>query len=49
MSDRSKNLLATAAVIGMAAIASSQGLTARPAPPQQVAAASPLVPASLNR
>ncbi len=53
MSDRSKNLLATVAVLGIAAIASSRGLQAPPtssAPvPQQVAAASPLVLASLDR
>jgi hypothetical protein len=36
------------AVIGIAAVASSQGLTARSAP-QQVAAVSPLDPASLSR
>ena len=45
MSDRSKNFLATVAVIGIAAIASSQGLTAKPAP-QQVAA---VFPVSVNR
>ena len=44
MSNRSKNLLATAAVIGIAAVASSQSLTAKH-PPQQVAA---VVPASVN-
>ncbi len=49
MTNRSKNFLATVAVIGMAAIASSQGLTAKPAPPHQIAAASPLAPAPLNR
>ncbi len=42
MSNRSKNILATVAVIGMAAIASSQGLTAKPAPQQQMASASQL-------
>lgn len=48
MSNRSKNVLATVAVIGIAAIASSQSLTARPAP-QQVAAVSTLDPAGLRR
>jgi hypothetical protein len=49
MSDRSKNFLAAVAVIGIAAVASSQGLTARPAPPQQMAVASQIAPASFNR
>lgn len=49
MSNRSKNLLAAVAVFGMAAIASSQGLTNPPTPAQQMAAASPLIPASFTR
>ncbi len=47
MSDRSKNFLAAVAVLGMAAVASSQGLTAKPAP-QQIAAVSTLGPASVQ-
>ena len=46
MSNRSKNFLAAVAVLGMAAVASSQGLTAKPAPQQQFAAVSS---ASLQR
>jgi hypothetical protein len=51
MSNRSKNLLATVAMIGIAAIASSRGLAPNtPAPQQQIApASSPLVLASLSR
>jgi hypothetical protein len=44
MSNRSKNLLATVAVIGMAAIASSPGLQTQSAP-----TAAPIVLASLDR
>jgi hypothetical protein len=48
MSNRSKNLLATVAMIGIAAIASSRGLNPNtPVNPQ--AAASPIVLASLDR
>lgn len=47
MSNRSKNFLATVAVIGIAAVASSQGLTAKPAP-QQIAAVSTLSPTGLQ-
>jgi len=48
MSNRSKNFLATVAVIGIAAVASSQSLTAKPAPQQQIAAAAALQPAHPN-
>ena len=48
MTNRSKNVLAALAVVGMAAVASSQGLTAKPAP-QQYAAASTVASASLQR
>jgi hypothetical protein len=47
MSNRSKNVLAAVAVFGIAAVASSQSLTAKPAP-QQIAAVSTLNPAGLQ-
>lgn len=49
MSNRSKNFLATVAVIGIAAVASSQGLTAKPAPQPRMASAAALDPASFHR
>lgn len=56
MSDRSKNILATAALIGVAALASSKTLTAPAAPSRsaqvaqlQPAAAAPAVAASVDR
>jgi hypothetical protein len=47
MSNRSKNLLAIVAVIGIAAIASSRDLTAKPAP-QEIASAAQVAPASFQ-
>jgi hypothetical protein len=47
MSNRSKSLLANVAVIGIAAIASSRDLTAKPAP-QEIASAPQVAPVSLQ-
>jgi hypothetical protein len=49
MSNRSKNLLATVAVVGIAAIASSRGLAPNTPVTPQATAASPIVLASLSR
>lgn len=48
MSNRSKNLLAAAAIAGIAAIASAPRLAPSPAPPQVMAEAPTLTAVSLN-